>query len=44
MFPNSAVIFFIFFILKILKIKVQIMLNTKFQPNISSGSGENDDF
>ena len=34
----------IFFILKILKIKVQLMLYTKFQPNISSGSGETVEF
>ena len=34
----------IFFILIILKIKVQLMLYTKFQPNISSGSGEKVDF
>ena len=33
-----------FFILIILKIKVQLMLYTKFQPNMSSGSGEKVDF
>ena len=39
--PNSAIDFFI---LKFLKIKMQLMLYTKFQPNISSASGEKVDF
>ena len=34
----------IFFILIILKFKVQLMLYIQFQPNISSGSGEKVDF
>ena len=33
-----------FFILIILKIKVQLLTYTKFQPNISSGSGGKVDF
>ena len=36
----DLILILIFFILKILKIKVQLRLITKFQPNISSGSGE----
>ena len=34
----------VFFILIILKIKVQLILYTKFQPNILSGSGGKFDF
>ena len=34
----------IFITLISINIKVPLILNTKFQPNISSHSGENDDF
>ena len=40
----DLILLYIFFILIILKIMVQLMLYTKFQPNISSGSGEKIDF
>ena len=36
----DLILLYMFFILVILKIKVHLMLYTKFQPTISSGSGE----
>ena len=40
----DLILLYIFFILIILKIKVQLMLYIKFQPNISCGSGGKVDF
>ena len=40
----DLILLYIFFILIILKIKVQLMLYIKFQPNISRGSVEKVDF
>ena len=40
----DLILLLIFFILKILKIKKQLMLYTKVQPNMASGSGEKVDF
>ena len=40
----DLILLLIFFVLQILKIKVQLMPYTKFQPHISSGSGEKVDF